>query len=157
VLQQLASTHPLHALVAKQPGGTALDDFARRRTWAEIEERTTRIARLLRDDLGLVPGSHVALLMYNRVEIVELVLGAMIAGIWLTPINYHFTAEEVAYILEDSGARVLFVDAEHEDVARKGRGPKLRAAHRLRRRRVGRCDRARSGTSRWRSTARRAR
>jgi long-chain acyl-CoA synthetase len=119
---KVANLHPLHDLVASRPHEVALDDFTRRRTWGELEDRTTRIARLLRDDFGLEPGSHVALLMYNRVEIAELVLGAMIAGIWLTPINYHFTAAEVAYVLEDSGARVLFVDPEHEEISRAAAG-----------------------------------
>lgn len=108
---------------ALRPDQTALDDLHRRLTWRDVDDRACRIARLLRDDLGLAPEDHVAVLMENRVEAVELVLGAMLAGIWLTPINHHLTAEEIAYILDDSGARVVFADVEHEQVARAAIGP----------------------------------
>jgi long-chain acyl-CoA synthetase len=48
--------------------------------------------------------------MDNRVEVVELLQGAILAGLWVTPINWHLTADEVKYVVEDSGARVLFSD-----------------------------------------------
>jgi len=108
---------------ALRPDQTALDDLHRRLTWRDVDDRACRIARLLRDDLGLAPEDHAAVLMENRVEAVELVLGAMLAGIWLTPINHHLTAEEIAYILDDSGARVVFADVEHEQVTRAAIGP----------------------------------
>src|SRR5512139_3129495 len=101
------------------PNGLALDDLTRQRTWAELVDRSTRVAHLLRDELGLQPDDHAALLMGNRVEFVELTLGAMLAGIWLTPINHHLQAGEIAYVVQDSGTRVLFADAEHETMARQ--------------------------------------
>lgn len=105
--------------VAAAPDALALDDLTRTRTWAELADRATRAGRHLRDHLGLAAGEHVALLCGNRVEFVELTTAALLAGIWLTPVNWHLTAEEVAYILEDSGARVLFADPAHETVARQ--------------------------------------
>ena len=45
---------------ARDPGGLALDDLTRRRSWAELADRTTRIARLLRGQLGLRPDDHAA-------------------------------------------------------------------------------------------------
>ena len=56
--------------------------------------------------------------MGNRVECFELMLGAIHAGVWLTPINWHLTPEEVAYVARDSRARVLFADEPHEATAR---------------------------------------
>jgi long-chain acyl-CoA synthetase len=103
---------------AAHPHEIALDDFARRRTWAELVARATRVAHLLRDHHGLGPDDHAAVLMGNRVEFVEIVLGAMMAGVWITPINWHLAADEIAYILEDSGARVLFTDDELAPVLR---------------------------------------
>jgi len=96
----------------------ALEDGVRRRSRAEVEDRTARVAHLLRDELGLSPGEHAAFLMANRVECVELMLGAIHAGIWLTPINWHLTPDEIRYVVRDSGARVVFADAGHADVAR---------------------------------------
>jgi long-chain acyl-CoA synthetase len=98
--------------------GVALDDLTRTRTWAELDDRTRRVAHLLRDDLRLAPGDHAAILMSNRVECIELMHGAIHAGIWLTPINWHLTRDEIAYVLEDSRAKVVFSDREHEELAR---------------------------------------
>ncbi len=105
-------------MIDRDPSGLALDDLTRKRTWAELADRSARIARLLREDLGLAPGDHAAVLMANRVECVELMLGAIHAGVWLTPINWHLNREEIAYVVADSTARVVFTDAGHEATAR---------------------------------------
>jgi long-chain acyl-CoA synthetase len=96
----------------------ALDDGVRRRSRAALADRVARQARLLREGLGLAPGDHAALLIGNRAEAVEGVLAAIHAGVWMTPVNWHLTPDEVAYVVRDSGARVLFTDPEHEATAR---------------------------------------
>ncbi len=101
-----------------RPQQLALDDGVRRRSWAELDDRVRRWARWLRDGLGLAPGDHVAALIGNRAEGIEGILAAIHAGVWMTPINWHLTPEEIAYVLRDSGARVVFTDAEHEAAAR---------------------------------------
>jgi long-chain acyl-CoA synthetase len=106
-------------IAAATPDGVALDDLTRRRSWAEFLDRATRIAHLLRDELGVDADGHVALLMGNRVEFVELTFAAMLAGVWITPINWHLKDAEAAYVLEDSGAQVLFTDEVHRDRARR--------------------------------------
>src|SRR3954468_8831378 len=58
------------------------------------------------------------MVMGNRVEFLELVTGALWAGAWMTPVNWHLTADEISFILGDSGAKVLFVDPVFETVAR---------------------------------------
>jgi long-chain acyl-CoA synthetase len=115
----------------------ALDDGTRRRSRAELADRVARHARLLREGLGLAPGDHAALLIGNRAEAVEGVLAAIHAGVWMTPVNWHLTADEVAYVVRDCGARVLVTDPEHEATARAAAsagttvlvaGPELEAA-----------------------------
>jgi acyl-CoA synthetase (AMP-forming)/AMP-acid ligase II len=69
-----------------------------------------RIAHWLRDGLDLAPASHVAVLMGNRAEAVEAVIGAFAAGLWITPVNRHLRPE-IAHVLADSGARVVIADA----------------------------------------------
>ena len=92
----------------------AVDDLQRQRSWAALEKRSWALAHVFRDTLGLAPGDHAALLMSNRVECIEVCLGAMLSGIWLTPINSHLSAEEVKYIVEDCDAKILFSDEEHQ-------------------------------------------
>ncbi len=50
------------------------------------------------------------MLMGNRVEFVEFMLGAQFAGVNCAPINWHLKPDEIRYIIEDSQARLLFVD-----------------------------------------------
>jgi acyl-CoA synthetase (AMP-forming)/AMP-acid ligase II len=106
-------------LAANDPDGLAVDDLSRRRTWAELCDRSIRVARFLREDAGLQPDDHVAVLMENRVEYVELILGAIMAGVWITPINWHLSLDEIAYVIEDSGSRLVFSDPRHEAIARQ--------------------------------------
>ncbi len=70
------------------------------------------------DDGGVPVGGHVAMLIGNRVELIDLLVASQHAGTWITAINWHLTASEVAYILDDSGSTILFTDPEHESVAR---------------------------------------
>ena len=105
------------------PEGLALDDGTRRRSWAALADRSTRLARFLREEAGLAPDDHAAILMGNRVEYAEIVLGAILAGVWLTPVNGHLARDEVAYIVRDSGAKLLFTDEAHAEVARAAGAP----------------------------------
>jgi len=95
----------------------AVDDGTRRRSFAELADRSVRVARLLHEELGVRPGDNVAYLSHNRVECVELILGSIMAGVWVTPINWHLTEEEVAYVVGDSESRVLFADDAHSALA----------------------------------------
>ena len=108
-----------------QPDAVALDDGTRRRSWAELEERVQRLAHLLRDELGVKPHEHAAYLLGNRVESVELILAALVSGVWMTPINRHLQPDEIAHVVRDSGARIVFTDAERTQLARDAGAPEL--------------------------------
>ncbi|MGP0030259.1 MAG: acyl-CoA synthetase [Acidimicrobiales bacterium] len=56
---------------------------------------------------GMRKGDVVATVLPNCAEMVELYLAALQAGWYLVPINHHLVAPEIAYILADSGAKVL--------------------------------------------------
>jgi long-chain acyl-CoA synthetase len=57
---------------------------------------------------GLQPGDGIASTLPNGVWPVELYLAALQSGWYLTPINWHFTAKEAAYIVRDCGAKAFF-------------------------------------------------
>jgi long-chain acyl-CoA synthetase len=67
---------------------------------------------------GLEQGDVVATLLPNGAPMIELYLAAAQAGWYLTPINYHLTAPEVAYIVADCGAKAFVADGQFADVAR---------------------------------------
>jgi long-chain acyl-CoA synthetase len=67
---------------------------------------------------GLRPGDGIAALLPNSAAAFELYLAALQAGWYLTPINWHFTPPEIAYLIADTGAKAFFV---HERFAETGR------------------------------------
>ncbi|MCB9583998.1 MAG: AMP-binding protein [Polyangiaceae bacterium] len=85
-----------------------------------------QLAGLPLDSLALSVGSlirpldNLALLSKNRAEYLEVVLGAIAGGAWLTPLNWHLSSREVAYILTDSGSRLVIVDPELEGLLPEG-------------------------------------
>ena len=89
------------------PDEIALDDLRIRRTWAELEDRTRRTVDALRR-FGVQPDDHVALLMHNRAEALELVAACIVGGVWVTPINWHLARGEVEYVVRNSEAKVVF-------------------------------------------------
>ncbi len=78
-------------------------------TYAELAERVSRLAGHLRHSLGLAPGERIALCMGNEPAYLEVMHAALWAGLAVVPVNAKLHPKEVAYILGDSGASVLFV------------------------------------------------
>ncbi len=85
-------------------------------SWGDLNERTNRLVHHLRA-AGVQPGDRVALLAGNRREIEEVYIACSSAGWFAVPINWHFAPDEIAYVLDDSGATALIVDGELKDVA----------------------------------------
>ncbi|MEE1824729.1 AMP-binding protein, partial [Streptomyces sp. BE20] len=89
---------------------TAFRDAVRGVTYAELHDRTGRIAGHLAE-LRLQPGDRAAILLGNSVEVVESYFGVLRAGAIAVPLNPHATETELAHLLDDSGARVVITDA----------------------------------------------
>jgi long-chain acyl-CoA synthetase len=78
---------------------------------AEFTERIGRAAAGFAA-LGLGPGDCAALLLRNDFALLEASLAAVRLGAYAVPINWHFKADEVAYVLADCGAKVLVAHAD---------------------------------------------
>jgi long-chain acyl-CoA synthetase len=85
-------------------------------TFGELEEQSTAIACLF-DSLGLRPGDHIAIVMHNCAAYLAVTWAAQRSGLYFTPINWHLTADEAAYILDDCGATVLFASERVRELA----------------------------------------
>jgi long-chain acyl-CoA synthetase len=86
------------------------------RTFGELNANANRLARALRAR-GVGPDDGVALMVSNRPEFVEVVAAVQRIGARLTPINWHLTAEEAAYIVDDCEAAAFVADARFAGVA----------------------------------------
>ncbi|WP_286694297.1 acyl-CoA synthetase [Spongiibacter sp. UBA1325] len=67
--------------------------------------------------LGMEPGDVVAVIMPNCKEMIAINLAILQAGFYMVPINWHLAGSEVAYILEDSGAKVFISHERIKDAA----------------------------------------
>ena len=104
VIERAMRTGTLSSLWAQlQPDVPAIVSNYGSRTFGELNTRANQVARTLRA-AGIGPGDSVALLCSNRPEFVEVMQGAQRCGVRLTPINWHITSDEVAYILRDCEA-----------------------------------------------------
>ncbi|MFI6155192.1 AMP-binding protein [Kitasatospora sp. NPDC051170] len=88
-------------------------------SWGELTYR--RVAELARaqaaglDRLGVGPGERVAMVSHNSARLMTSFFGVSGYGRVLVPVNFRLRAEEVSYIVEQSGASVLLVDPELAD------------------------------------------
>src|SRR5688572_2071999 len=73
-------------------------------TYGEIDDRSNQLAQYFRS-IGLAVGGHVAIFAENHPRYLEVCWAAERSGLYYTAINSHLSADEVAYIVDDCGAR----------------------------------------------------
>ena len=83
-------------------------------TYAEIGALARRQAAKL-DELGIGVGDRVAVVSHNSARLLTSFFGVAGTGRVLVPVNFRLRPDEVAYIIEHSGARMLLVDPELDD------------------------------------------
>lgn len=115
----LADVH--EAIAASRPDAECLVFRDRRLTWADVTERTRRLANhLISAGLGchterseLAPHEsgqdHLAIYLHNGNEYLECMLGALKARVASLNVNYRYVAEELQYLLTNSSARAVVV------------------------------------------------
>ncbi|NJC72537.1 long-chain fatty acid--CoA ligase [Planosporangium thailandense] len=90
----------------RRPDKVAVIDGDVRVTYARLWEQARTYAAGLRE-LGIRPGDRIALLSPNVVEFPRAYYGALAAGAVVVPVHLLLTADEAAYVLRDSGAKLL--------------------------------------------------
>lgn len=93
------------------PGKTAVVCGDLRFGYAQLAERASRLAGALRD-AGVKAGDRVAFLSLNCHRLLEAYYGVLEAGAVLLPLNIRLAPNELAYILNDAGATLLFLEQE---------------------------------------------
>ncbi|TXS89504.1 acyl--CoA ligase [Parahaliea maris] len=101
------------------PDKPAVIDESSSLSWGELDQRSNAVANGLAG-LGIGRGDAVAIIMGNCVEYVEVLYGIFKAGAVAVPLNLSVSAEGLAAMMEDAGARAaFFTAAEFERIASK--------------------------------------
>ncbi len=100
------------ALLPDKP--SVIDPEGERLGYAELEARANGLARGLHG-LGLRGGDRIIWCGPNSVEVLVVLHAARKAGLVAVPLAYRFTADEMRYVIADSGAAVVLVDTEQAD------------------------------------------
>ena len=106
LIRHAATNHPRREIVSRRADGSLEQS-----DWQTVERRARHIAAGL-VDLGLKPGDRVATLAWNRLPHLELYYGVSGAGMVLHTVNPRLFPEQVRYIIDHGGARVLCVDPD---------------------------------------------
>jgi fatty-acyl-CoA synthase len=99
----------------QSPRRTAIVCGNKRFTYAQFAERVSKLAGALRKG-GVQSGDRVAFLSTNCHRLLEAYYGVVEAGAVLLPLNIRLAPQELAYILNDSGATVLFLQGHFREL-----------------------------------------
>lgn len=86
------------------------DPDGKAHSFAKVNANANRLVRLFRAS-GLKVGDAVALICSNRVEFVEVLNATARTGLRITPVNWHLTSDEIAYIVRDCQAKAVIAEA----------------------------------------------
>ena len=106
----------LHFWAAERPDQPAFEQDERITSYAETDDLTRRLIAFFQQH-GIAHGDRIAWLGKNRDTYFLLYLAAARMGAVMVPIGWRLAAPEVAFILSDTAAKLVFVDAEFSDLA----------------------------------------
>jgi fatty-acyl-CoA synthase len=105
----------IHAQTTPDKPAVIMAGSGRTLTYRDLDDRSARLAAALHD-LGLRKGDVVAVLADNAPEVFEVLWATLRSGLYITPINRNLAPDEVAYIVNDSDAKVLIASAALGDL-----------------------------------------
>src|SRR5476651_2145568 len=108
-------THPsVHARTQPNKIAYRMAGSGKAISYRELDEHSNQGAHLLRS-LGLKEGDHIAFLIENRLEFMEICWAAQRSRLYYTAISRYLTQDEIAYIVKDCGARVVITSPKCAD------------------------------------------
>jgi fatty-acyl-CoA synthase len=108
-------TPSVHADARPGTPATIIGSTGEVRTYAQLEDRSRRFANALRAR-GMRPGDHLAVLMENNLDYLEVVWGAHRAGLHYVAVNSHLLPAEVDYVLDDAGVAAVVTSPAMADL-----------------------------------------
>jgi long-chain acyl-CoA synthetase len=101
-----------HAAADPDKPAVIIDPDGQRITYSELERRSRQAARLIQDAKG-----GVALFMGNHLRFAEICWASFRSGVYFTPVNVQLKVGEAAFVINDSGARVVFTTSRQREMA----------------------------------------
>ncbi|MGH9269846.1 MAG: AMP-binding protein, partial [Ilumatobacteraceae bacterium] len=92
----------------------ALVDATGETTWRQFDERVNRLVNGLRA-AGLSTGDTIAVVVGNRREWFEIAMACAHGGWTYVPVNWHWVADELAYVFDDADVVAVLVDGRYAD------------------------------------------
>ena len=109
--------HPsIHARSTPHKPALIMAETGEALRYSDLDRRSNQGAQLFRA-LGLAPGSTIAMCLPNSPAFYEIAWAAQRAGLYFVTISNKLQADEVEYILRDSGARIFIISAAQGEVA----------------------------------------
>ncbi len=106
LIDHAARAHGRTEIISRRVDGTI-----ERSNWRALAARARQVATMLAD-LGAQPGDRIATLAWNRMPHLELYYGVTAAGMVLHTVNPRLFADQIRYIVDHGGARILCVDPD---------------------------------------------
>ncbi|MHA1130334.1 MAG: class I adenylate-forming enzyme family protein [Candidatus Helarchaeota archaeon] len=107
----------IHQVAKKHPKQKALIQGDRSFTYKEFDNRVASLANLF-INLGIKKGDHIAVLLYNCPEYLEIYNACYRIGAAVVGINYRYQPPEILYIIQDSKPKILITSSEFVEAIR---------------------------------------
>jgi long-chain acyl-CoA synthetase len=107
-----------HAASAPDRPAVIMAESGQTLTYGELDDNSARLASALHG-MGLRTGDVIAMVSDNAAEAFEIYWAALRSGLYITAVNWHLAADEAAYIVRDSGARVVIASAGVRELAER--------------------------------------
>ena len=104
-------------IAQRAPESLALFDGGRTMNYRTLDERTNRLANALRGQYGFAKEDRVALLVHNRMEVVEVLVGTVKAGLIYVGLNFRMSETELSTCLDNADPRILVSEPEYAQMA----------------------------------------
>ena len=118
------------SFAAERGSDVALVDATGETTWQEFDERVNRLVNGLRA-AGLSAGDTLAVVVGNRREWFEIAMACAHGGWTYVPVNWHWVADELAYVFADAGVVAVLVEGPYADAVSAALADERSAAVRL--------------------------
>ena len=123
-MKELVFTRSLLPSLEQRAGERGFIDASsgRSETFGEHLSRVARLSGALSNELGVSPHDRIAVIGLNSLPFLELWHASLLGAAVMNPLNMRFSADELAYVLSDSGTQVCFADATFAPLIESIRG-----------------------------------